>query len=159
MTPSPTATLPASWIRIDLEIPIDAPVERVWSTLVDDIGSWWLPDYYATSAPHTMVFEAEPGGRVFEKAEDGSGLLWFLVTSVTPQKSLHLAGHLSPPFGGPATSQLYVVLEERDGGGTQLAITNTMFGAVDEESRSQVEAGWRALFADGLKRCAEAAAS
>lgn len=155
MTTSPTAAHAASWFRIDLDIPIDATIERVWTTLLD-IGSWWLPDYYATPEPHTMLLEAEPGGRVFEKAEDGSGLLWFWVTSITPQKSMHLAGHLSPPFGGPATSQLYIALEKQDDGGTRLSVVNTMFGAVDDDSREQVESGWRALFTDGLKRRAEA---
>ena len=68
----------------------------------------------------------------------------------TPGESLHLVGHIAPQWGGPATTMLRVALED-DGQGTRLRIADALFGNVTGDGAASLEAGWRALFGDGLK--------
>lgn len=154
MAESLTAVQQTGWIRIDLEIAIDAPRERVWKAMIEEIGAWWLPDFYATSSPETIVLEPQPGGRVFEKSKDGGGLLWYQIQSIAPNESLHMTGQLAPPFGGPATSLLHLALEDK-GDGTTLKITDCLFGNVDESTRDNIKSGWNMLYGDGLRKHVE----
>ena len=154
MADSLTAVQPTGWIRIDLTIDIEAPRERVWQAIVEETGAWWLPDFYATPNPETVLMEPVPGGRVFEKSTDGGGLLWYQIQSIVPNESLHMTGQLAPPFGGPATSLLHLRLES-DQGKTVLTITDCLFGNVDESTGENIEAGWRMLYGDGLKKYVE----
>ena len=93
--------------------------------------------------------EARIGGRLYEDTGNGTGLIWFEVQSFTPGKSMHLYGHISPPFGGPATSLLFLeVIPE--GETSVLEITNAIFGVLPD--REQIEGGWSYLFNSGLKK-------
>jgi len=158
MAESMTAVHDAGWIRVELAIRIAAARERVFEAITQETDAWWLADFYATANPETIVFEAEPGGRVYETSADGGGLLWFHVQSIVPNESLHLTGQLAPPFGGPATTLLHLALRD-DGDGTVLEVTDCLFGNVDETTRANLESGWRMLFGDGLAKHVESGAS
>lgn len=142
-------------VTIELEIAIAAGAERVWQAMTGEIDRWWLPDFRVTGAPKAVVFEAEVGGRVYEDMGGGAGLEWFRVISLTPHQSLHLAGQICPPFGGPATAMLYVIFEAMDATHTLLKITNAMVGNVSDGAISEIHSGWRMLFEKGLKEYVE----
>jgi len=60
-----------------------------------------------------MVFEVKPGGRLYEDAGGGNGLVWYQVIALDAPNSISLAGFIAPPFGGPATSLLRIVFSAK----------------------------------------------
>lgn len=136
-------------IRIDLEFPIAAPRERVWQALVAEMGQWWRQDFYMGSPVQPMVFEARPGGRLYEDWGNGGGLLWYTVLALEPPGALDMVGHLTPAFGGPASSMLRLCLKDT-GATTLLQLSDSVFGRVSEDSAARLREGWQLLFGEGL---------
>ena len=134
-------------VQIDLEIPVDAPRDTVWNSLVDETTSWWPADFQTTARYRRMVFEPRPGGRLYEEATGGGGLLWYTVIAIECPGLIHLAGHIAPPFGGPATSLLRITLEATSDFATLLKISDSVFGCVDRTTKQSITDGWSALFA------------
>lgn len=141
-------------IRIELEIPINAPCERVWAALIDEIGVWWPKDFYVTPEPGQITLEARAGGRLFERGRSGSELLWFTVIAIDPGKSMDLVGSLTPAYGGPATTMLHLELEPHGDGATLFKVADDIFGHIGEKLRS-IEDGWRIIFHDNFKAFVE----
>jgi len=139
---------------LELMVTIDAPTARVWSALTEEANAWWVADLRCVPGDSEVSLDARAGGQLIEASADGGSLLWFNVVAIEPGQSLNLIGHVAPPFGGPNTSCLLLRLEAQ-GDRTLLHITNSMYGVVDETLLGQVEAGWRLLFENGLKRYAE----
>jgi uncharacterized protein YndB with AHSA1/START domain len=137
-------------IRLDLEFPIAAPRERVWQALVAETGRWWRKDFYMGNAVQPIVFEARPGGRLYEDWGQGAGLLWYSVLCIEPPSSLDLVGHLTPAFGGPATSMLHLALKDT-GAHTVLQLSDSVFGRVSEDSAARLREGWQLLYGEGFK--------
>ena len=142
------------WSQIDLEIPIAVPRTRVWEALVNETSSWWPKGLYAGANPKGFHIEAKLGGRMFEDWGDGAGLLWYTVVALDPPDSLQLAGHVSEAFGGPATSQIRIALDDSEEG-TILSLRDDLVGAVTNEALEKIRGGWRALFEKALKNYAE----
>lgn len=138
-------------IRIDLEFPIAAPRERVWQALVVETGRWWRKDFYMGHPVQPIVFEARPGGRLYEDWGQGGGLLWYTVLAIEPPSALDLVGHLTPAFGGPASSMLRLCLKEASATSTVLQLSDSVFGRVGDESAARLREGWQLLFGEGLK--------
>ena len=137
-------------VEYSLSIEMNAPAERVWQSLVDEVDAWWLSDFRVVGPESVLTLEAKPGGRLYESAPDGTGLLWFTVQQVMPGKGLDLIGHLSPDYGGPAMTMLSIRLEEEDGV-TTVSVRDAISGRVAQENVASLESGWRWLFTDGWK--------
>ncbi len=144
---------PSSVARLELAVEINAPRERVWKALTADIGTWWPADFHMAHPQSTMAWELEPGGRMYEKGPDGSCLQWFHVASVKAGESVHVAGWLMPPWGGPATVMSWIRLEE-SGRKTVLKFTECLVGLVDEGMMKSLDEGWKVLLG-GLKEFVE----
>lgn len=134
---------------VELEVEIDAPRERVWQGLTDEIGEWWPQEFFTTKSPR-FTLEPRVGGHMYEDTGDGTGAIWFQVTAVRPLESMHLQGHIAPPFGGPATSLVTLALEERDGK-TVFKLTDALFGVLPEKDRECLVKGWRQIFEGKFK--------
>jgi hypothetical protein len=65
---------------------------------------------------------------------------------------------VAPDWGGPATTMLKLVLEER-GDATLLRVSDALFGSVDAAQAATLREGWLALFGRGLKPHAERGAA
>ena len=59
----------------------------------------------------------------------GDGIIWYTVIGVEAGRELILAGHLLPPFGGPATTALRLTLLTQ-GHGTILKIRDESNGTI-----------------------------
>ena len=141
----------------EMEIPIEAPRERVWQALTEEINAWWLPDFHMTGEGSVVTFDAVAGGQLYERHESGKTLLWCTVHMCEPGVSIYMVGHTSPDWGGPATSMLKFQLEDKDDG-TVLRISDALFGHVSDETVNSLQGGWRWLMTDGLKAHVEAGA-
>jgi uncharacterized protein YndB with AHSA1/START domain len=141
-------------VQYELQIGIAAPRERVWRTLTEQLGSWWLKDSHVLGEDSIVTLEPTAGGRLYEQRGDAS-LLWYTVLHVAPNESMSLAGYCTPDWGGPCTTLLTLKLSDEDGG-TRLSVTDALYGLVTDGQVESLQSGWRKLFTDGLKRAAEA---
>jgi uncharacterized protein YndB with AHSA1/START domain len=130
--------------RIELEITIAAPMERVWQCLTAETSDWWPAGHFAQR--DSMAFKLEPwvGGRMYEESGEGNGVLWYTVIRIEAPQTIELAGHTSITWGGPSTSILTLNLKS-DGDGTVLQLTDAAFGHVSTDDGT--EGGWSSLMA------------
>jgi uncharacterized protein YndB with AHSA1/START domain len=140
----------ARWMVAEHETTIDAPPERVWRALVEEIGRWWTPGFWAMPETKGMRLEPVVGGRLYEWADDGSALVWFTVIGLRPGRSLDLSGHLSPAFGGPATALLRLEVEPK-GAVSVVKVQESHVGNVAAGAATSVKKGWTTLLDNGLK--------
>lgn len=142
--------------QYSLQVDMDAPRERVWRALTDQITSWWLPDFHVLGPDSIVTLEPTPGGRLCEERGEAS-LLWFTVIHVAPLEAMSLAGHCTPDWGGPCSTLLTLQLADRDGG-TRLTVRDALYGHVTDGQIESLQSGWKLLFSEGLKKTAEAPA-
>jgi uncharacterized protein YndB with AHSA1/START domain len=143
-------------VEVELEITIQAKPSKVWKALVSETSRWWRKDFFTSPAAKGFVIEPKLGGRVYEDWGDGSGLMWYTVAGIDPQRSLSLQGHLTSAFGGPASTLLQIQLEAA-GATTVVRISDTIFGRVTDEKLAQTREGWKLLFDSGLRAHVEGA--
>jgi len=155
MNPTAAKMLETHAARIELEIPIEAPLTDVWRAVSEEPDAWWVSDMRCVPGGSTLALDPRAGGRLIEQNDSGGSLLWATVIAVQPPRSLSFESAIAPPFGGPCKSFLLIELEER-GAGTLLKLTNSLHGHVDESSLPEMESGWRLLFETGLKQLVEA---
>ena len=74
--------------QYELSISIDAPRQRVWRALTDQLGSWWLPDFHMLGEDSIVSLELQAGGRLYEQNGDQE-LLWYTVLAVAPGIAEH----------------------------------------------------------------------
>jgi hypothetical protein len=128
---------------------IARPHPAVWRGFTRDIQAWWPKDFYGSASPKRMVFELKPGGRLYEDAGDGNGLVWYQVIALDAPNSITLSGFIAPPFGGPATSLLRVAFSARGKSATVMDITDSSFGCVGDPKATAE--GWRLIFQGGFQ--------
>lgn len=138
--------------RLSLEIAKSQAA--VWKAFTEDIHSWWPKDFYVTESPERIVFEAKPGGRLYEDAGNGNGLVWYHVIAIDAPNSITMSGFIAPPFGGPATSLLNVSFSGKGKAATAMEVTDSAFGCLGDASATKE--GWQLLFEGGFKKWIEA---
>ncbi len=139
----------------ELDVVIAAKPERVWKAIATETSAWWPKDFVTSERTQRFVIETVLGGRAFEDFGGGDGLVWYTVIGVDAGRELVLAGHLLPPFGGPATTALRLTLSAQ-GHGTLLKIRDDRFGALGGDSPIE---GWRIVFDNGLRHYLESGES
>lgn len=145
---------PAQLAHYEFAVDIGASLSQVWQALTAQLGEWWLPEFHMLGESQVEL-ELRAGGRLFEKAE-GRELLWFNVVAFEQERSIELVGACTAKFGGPTTTMLSLELEELGDRQTRLQFTDSLIGRVSEESLRCLEAGWKELIVNGLKKYVEA---
>ncbi len=147
----------AHHIDIQLEIRIEAPRDRVWTALTDEIGAWWHKDFFTHPDAGSFRLQPKLGGWMYEDWGDGDGQLWGTVNGVRKGEMLQVVGDTSADWGGPNRGILTWRLEE-EAGVTVVAFRHSLFGNVSEQTRDSLEGGWRLLFEDCMKAYVEGGA-
>lgn len=93
--PKKTSESPIGAATHRLTLEIERPHATVWKSFTGEIQSWWPRDFYATRVPQRMVFEIKPGGRLYEDAGDGNGLVWYQIIALDAPHSISLAGFVA----------------------------------------------------------------
>ena len=140
--------------RTELEISIDAPLDRVWKAITVDAGAWWPKDFYIGGAPKGYHVEPKLGGRVYEDWGDGNGLLWATVIGLDAPNWIHFVGYLAPPYAGPAINMLRLELKSV-GRKTILQLSDTVSGKVDAAAQAHMRDGWITLYDKSMKTYVE----
>ena len=135
--------------RIEQEVEIAVPRERLWECLLD-AGAWWL--YGEKGKSPDIVLEPRVGGRFYERfagGEDGS--LWGVVTYLERPEVLRLCGFLG--METPATNVYEYRLEAR-GQKTLLKLSHRAVGLMSPGARADYDGGWKGLW-ESLRAFAE----
>jgi uncharacterized protein YndB with AHSA1/START domain len=120
---------------------VKAPPDRAFELFVDHMGSWWPKGRTVGQTPHAdIIVERRPGGRWYERAEDGVETDWGKVLALSPPGRLLLAWQLDAGFRyDPAFS-------------TEVELT---FEAVHEGTRVTLEHRNLERFGDSAAKLAE----
>lgn len=152
-----TSTTPVAGVgitRVDFEVSINAPVDRVWYCLTRETSNWWPRDFYTSERTRRFVIMAKLGGLVGEDFGMGGGVIWYKVIGVAAPTSLTLLGHLTPTFGGPSMSTLEITLEPQNGT-TVFRVVDAVLGPVTDGLSDNLLSGWKTIFGEGLKKWIE----
>jgi hypothetical protein len=147
--PTKTSSPPIAAATYRLTLEIARPQPAVWRGFSRDIHAWWPKDFYAGPSPQRMVFELKPGGRLYEDAGGGNGLVWYQVIALDAPNSITLSGFIAPPFGGPATSLLRITFSAKGKSATVMDITDSSFGCVGDPKATAE--GWKLIFQAGFQ--------
>lgn len=128
---------PISVLEFAQEVTIDAPREKVFDVVTQHVGEWFT-SRFITGAK--VVAEPWVGGRLYEDAGDGAGILWDICTGYVPPSYVSYES----PWGfadGAATIVVTYNFAEADGGGkTTLKSKHKIIGSISEEARTGYEA-------------------
>lgn len=128
-------------VEVRFTLPLSRRADAAWRRLVDDIDAWWPPEYRVLPDSR-MVLDARPGGTLLEQGDGRNGVLWYTVQAALAGQWLVLAGHIAPPWGGPALSLLRFDVRSGRSGQGEIEVVDSIMGRVDAAA---VEAGWRAI--------------
>src|ERR1044072_3983991 len=125
-------------IELHAEVSIDAPVDVVWRSLVEDAGAWGPHSF---SEEPRISMERWGGGRFMEEGDGGSALYAFVTHMVTNARLT-----ISGPMGMGGARQ-YVKTYElvAEGDTTTVRTSASMLGDIDDETRTSYRDGGESL--------------
>jgi DNA-binding transcriptional ArsR family regulator/uncharacterized protein YndB with AHSA1/START domain len=131
--------------KLESEVRINAPIERVFEALTTKLDAWWQ---FRVRDDSRIVFEPRIGGRTFEDWGEGRGVLYGIINQYDPPRSFCSAG----ASGWNAANFITWHRLEPDGaGGTILKKSMQLFGEVSDELVTMMEQGNRTIMEKQLK--------
>ncbi len=139
-------------IEIMQEVLIEAPRERVFEALTEEISQWWGAPYLIDNGATGLRLEPRLGGHLTEMWGDDAGGIWATVTKLRRPERIDLTGPIgmSGAVVGVATFEL-----EQKGRATLLKLTHRAMGQISDETRRGFDAGWKDLLGTRLKSFVE----
>ncbi|WP_139489073.1 helix-turn-helix domain-containing protein [Brevibacillus dissolubilis] len=134
--------------RIEQEIVIQAPREKVFEALTQDVQSWWQYRLAPAGVKSTLQLKPELGGTFIETWGDHQGALWGTVYYIHAPVEIRLQGHLG--MKGAVNSSYIYQLEEK-GDATVLKLSHTASGYIEDGWKESHEHGWQELLGKFLK--------
>lgn len=147
---STEATTSLGVVNVRLEVTIEAAPAAVWAALTESIGDWWPDTFMVAGRKARYVLEPKVGGRMFEDAGEGQGLMWGQVITFLPPERLQIAGDVFPGFGGPGRAYSTYELSA-EGDGTKLSFHMAQLCPESESTAASMTVGFEYLLAGCLK--------
>jgi DNA-binding transcriptional ArsR family regulator len=120
-------------IRIEHEMRVKAPVDRVWAAATTEQLEWY-PHTYGEDRVKELIFDAKVGGRVGEDWGEGAGVLYGTITYYDPPHVYATRGHLR---GGVLLEQWMTV--EKDGDESIVKGSTVCFGEITDEMEKGID--------------------
>jgi uncharacterized protein YndB with AHSA1/START domain len=117
---------------------------RLWTVA---LGTWWPADHTVSGDPAAVVLEGHLGGRVFERARDGTEYEWGRVTLWEPPSRLGYTWHLGGR-PGDATDVKIGFFAGEDDGTTVVQIEHDGWDRLGDRAdtwKDRNRAGWESL--------------
>ena len=126
------------------EVTVPLPPAEAFRLYTDDIATWWPLRKHAVepATAATAVFEARPGGRIFERTVDGKEHIWGIVTECDPPNRVVYTWH---PGRAETTAQEVEMRFVPDGAGTRVEVEHRgweRYGDGVESALESYETGW-----------------
>jgi uncharacterized protein YndB with AHSA1/START domain len=128
-------------------VTVKAPPDRAFDLFVSGMGHWWPRGRTVGQSPHAdIVIERRPGGRWFERSEDGVETDWGRVLELAPPDRILLAWQLDAAFRyDPDVSTRVELTFEPVAGGTRVTLEHRdleRFGESAEKLAGLLGGGW-----------------
>lgn len=145
------ATTPTiNMMKIELEISIQAPPERVFTALTQDIAAWW--DKQCSYGIGKMVLEPEVGKRFYEDYGNGEGALYGRVTYLEQNKLLKIEGSIGMERAVQGLVRYELVPQ---GESTLLKFSHHAFGDLADNTQANYTNGWKGMLEGRLRPLVE----
>ncbi|SDN25336.1 transcriptional regulator, ArsR family [Fictibacillus solisalsi] len=138
--------------HIEQEIFMNAPREKVYKALTEDVQDWWEFRLAPKDQSSQLIFNPVLGGQFIEKWGENQGAVWGNVYYVNAPEEIRLQGHLG--MQGAVNSAYTYRLIEKDGG-TLLQLSHTASGIIKEDWKQEHTNGWEYLLGTLLKNYLE----
>jgi uncharacterized protein YndB with AHSA1/START domain len=135
----PAQTIEDLTLNITQEIHVNAPIDRTFATLLDQMGPY---NEVENGKPMPMKIEPWPGGRWYRDLGGNNGHFWGHVQAIKRPTLLEITGPLFASY--PFLSNLQYRLTEVDGG-TLIKFRHTALGFIQDDHREGVVKGWASL--------------
>lgn len=136
-------------VKIEQEMRINAPRERVFAALTSELGAWWPHRFKPDS---TVYCDAHVGGTSGERFANGGGAVYGEIVYFDPPYKLAQSGASALAKGMNAFG---VETLEEDGDGTLYKKELNFWGVVPEEMVQMFESGMRAIMEQALRNYVE----
>lgn len=136
-------------LKIEMEMRIRAPREKVYRALTEDYDKWWPHRYKADS---NVRLDAKPGGYIVEEFKNGGGAVTGTVVYLDPPQKL--VGTIPSSMAQGMSSYNVQTLEE-DGDGTIFKQSMQLWGVIPDEMEQMFREGVRELMETALRRYLE----
>lgn len=131
---------------IVVEFEVDAPPARAFEVWTDRCGIWWPPSHtMSQSEDFDVVYEPYAGGRIYEKASDGTEYEWGEVTVWEPPNRLEYLWHIF--LDRDKATKVSLAFTE-SGSGSVVKLENSGFEVFAEaaaERKPRVETAWAGI--------------
>lgn len=144
-------------VRVESEVEIAAPRQRVFEALTRETESWFWPGKGGKRNPPSRL-EPWIGGRFWQDQSatrgEGAGELYAVVATIRPPEYLRMVGDFASEraYAGAIT----IRLEEAGPARTRVRVTHTCSGDVGDDKVREFDDGWRDELGN-LKRYVEGA--
>ncbi len=135
-------------VHVEQEVRIEAPPERVWAALTEEVEAWWGSPYLQGAAT-TLVLEPWPGGTFREEWAEGQGAVWGVVSTVERGRRLEIQGPMG--MAGAVVGVSRFGLDPIKGNSTRLRLSHEAFGHLGAETERNYGLGWQDLLGVRLK--------
>jgi activator of Hsp90 ATPase-like protein len=144
-------------IRLTFEV--DCPVEHAFEVWTARIDAWWPKDHSVSEEDDlTVVLEGRPGGRIFERLENGTEHDWGQVTIWQPPTRLGYTWHINRDRSDATDVDIRFVA--RDKATTTVEIEHRgweRLGTDGERWRDRNHDGWASLLPHFVSAATQAA--
>ncbi|MDH4063855.1 MAG: SRPBCC domain-containing protein [Acidobacteriota bacterium] len=140
---------------LHLSLELDCDVAHAFAVFTDMASSWWPRTHSVSQAQGlTVVFEPRPGGRIFERAPDGTEYDWGEVVLWEPPTRLGYLWHLRADRTD--ATDVHITFTPLSDHSTRIDIVHGGWDRLDERGPSRREAnqkGWGGLLPHYLAAC------
>lgn len=129
-----------------VEFTVQTDLERAFDIWANRAGLWWPPGHKMAGSDSEIVFEGQPGGRIYERGSDGAEYGWGEVLDWEPPTRLRYLWHLF--FDRAEATTVDVRFVPSGEGVTKVTITQTGFerlGAAGPTRRERTGNAWAQL--------------
>ncbi len=138
-------------MHIEMEVLINAPPERVFGALTENVLGWWDIEC-CTYKKGKMILEPEVGKRFYEDWGHGNGALFGLVSYIEQNRLLKIEGSIG--MDAPVQGMISYELVPQ-GQATLLKFTHHAFGELSEDTEQTYTTGWKDMLAGRLRAYVE----
>ena len=112
---------------VKISLSVQAPPDRVYKSLVHNIGDWWDSDHTFSGDAHNLTIEEKPMGCFCEKLPNAGAARHMEVVNFVPGKGLVMTGGLGPLQSLATTGSMTIQLTAA-GDGTKVDVTYAVGG-------------------------------